>query len=265
MQNKNEDQKNTQTRQSINVWRTYTGNANGALIATGGSSACLAGIEPDFYCGPLILCGLPLAIVTLLACPITATLGAGIKTVTDMHKRKPLLMSDIEQMCETLEYLDTNENNKKVDEISEAINTYRGGSMWHGLSKLQIGLHEIDEKKRDKEEHFKNEEKNTKIKAQQEKLNNLMKSKGITYFKAEPVYRFSAEEANEIKQHVADKMQEVNNEARTAKVELISNYLTSKHNAGKELQHYILDILQPIATEIKDMDRRSGAANLQVI
>lgn len=128
----------------------------------------------------------------------TMTIGTGINTAVAMYKRQPLLLSDVKNMCDTLEYLDTAKDNNKIDEIAAAINQYRIQD--NSPSNLQIELAHIDSHKVARIKH---------------------------------------------------NMPELNEQIRSVKVQLILDYLITPCNSGKDLQHFILGILQPISEEIK--------------
>jgi hypothetical protein len=248
---------NANEYQNIDSTDIYLRNAAGVFYATheiatwracGVTGSIGYGAAPGFTLAML---------VSYLSLPFTMTVGAGIKTAMDVNERIPLSLNDIENMQGTLRQLDDEKNSKIVDELASAICNFEAQSK--SCMQLQQDLINIDKEQDKSRKQFRRNKMNyilDCVKTKEQKiLAESFQNNNIKFFK--PVnnenvkYQFSESDQLEIEEYVSKQMPPIIDKSTSQKIQLISDYLAASHNAGKKMEHHILNIMKPIIEEIK--------------
>lgn len=255
---------NNKGHQSINGWNIYTRKAKAALNSAHKFAKGSMGIRDDGRvegaCLPAVLPAVGLRYTALL---FTMTIVAGVKTAVDLSGRTPLFLSDITLMNEVLQKLEEVKDNR-IDEIATAIINARGHN------KLERQLAAVDWKKRIAEfqlvDNAIKQMKDSMINEEQKVLTEFINNNNIAFFKpalqTSAQFQLSDDQKIEIRNLISTQKSELVDMAKSEKVKLIMDYLNAPHNAGKKLQHDILDILQPM---IEDRESLSKSDTLQII
>lgn len=223
-----------------------TVKGHGALLASGG----YMGIGTSF------------GILMLTALPFTTTIGAGIKTAIDVAERIPLPLESIDNTIQKLGKL----NGEGVSQVISAI--YKSPGSTNSCKDLNDQLKANDPSNNTYTDIL-NKAKNEKVneikrlaeKNGKEKLNSYMQNNDMTLFKVSSVnYQLSSDEKAIVKEFTNTKRSEIIEECRLKQIPLICDYLNAPHNAGKPLQHVIVNAVASIGKDFEIQQKSEFSA-----